>query len=645
MDKQPRVTGWTRLEPYSRDESLRGGLRAEAHDPLWFLARQWQLGEFRGEDVGSPVQVRWQMMATPITRYQPGGIVSASPFQALRPGGVAPAPPFPGLLLDGVPLETLVERELVHGDVVNREWPPLRLRLAAEAGLHLLRLVGKDQRDALVSRFPLQVPADHPEQPLDDNSRRFLLVTAERVPDGGLLYSILQVVRGSTTLEKLVDPYRNQVSGGEQKWQQWQQQLAVAERTRIDQSVTDWLEWYESQFSEPGSTGPAHPSWIGERTEYKAAVAARFPPANAGEVGEELVLDAPEYHGGHLDWYSFNMLRSGSLGAQRTDLTREQLDHEEIKGGAIPVPVSFPGMPAPRWWEFEDARVDLGAVQVGPQDLVHLLLLEFALVYGNDWFVLPVEIPVGTLTRVQWLVVRDTFGDQTKILSAREVDRLLLPGKALLPWDMFRLAPDGRASSAGDREPPDALFLPPVLGPSLRGAPLEEILFLRDEMANLAWAVERIVESPAGRPINRSEEYQAARRRQQGQETTPAPARATGDQPTTFVYQLATPVPDYWVPLFPVRIRPGGSAIQFQRGGVPQGRVLEPERVPDNRPLLLNEEELPRAGARVTRAFRYARWIDGKTYLWVGRQKGAGRGEGSSGLRYDVLESVKPTLP
>lgn len=65
----------------------------------------------------------------------------------------------------------------------------------------------------------------------------------------------------------------------------------------------------------------------------------------------------------------------------------------------------------------------------------------------------------------------------------------------------------------------------------------------------------------------------------------------------------------------------------------PHGRVLEPDR-----PLALHEEEVPRAGARVTRASQYARWIDGSTHLWIGRRKQPGRGEGSSGLRFDIAD-------
>jgi hypothetical protein len=53
--------------------------------------------------------------------------------------------------------------------------------------------------------------------------------------------------------------------------------------------------------------------------------------------------------------------------------------------------------------------------------------------------------------------------------------------------------------------------------------------------------------------------------------------------------------------------------------------------------LRIEEEEIPREGAIVERAFSYARWFDGRTLLWLGRRKTAGRGESSSDLRYDVL--------
>lgn len=58
--------GW--LEPGRTDPEL--GLRAQIADPVWFLARQWELGEFEGEDAAAPVRVRLTPEHLPL-RYDP----------------------------------------------------------------------------------------------------------------------------------------------------------------------------------------------------------------------------------------------------------------------------------------------------------------------------------------------------------------------------------------------------------------------------------------------------------------------------------------------------------------------------------------------------------------------------------------------
>jgi hypothetical protein len=169
------------------------------------------------------------------------------------------------------------------------------------------------------------------------------------------------------------------------------------------------------------------------------------------------------------------------------------------------------------------------------------------------------------------------------------------------------------------------------------------VLFLRDEMANLAWAVERVIESPAEKSINRFEDYLAKKHRLEL--AAPPPMTSTSD---ILRYRLSTEVPDYWVPLLPVKTDKG---LRLKRGavlktnGVPEtvhalGRILEP-----GQELAMFEEEVPREGMRVTRSYQFTRWIDGSSHFWMGRRKGVGRGEGSSGLRFDSLEraSVPPS--
>jgi hypothetical protein len=171
---------------------------------------------------------------------------------------------------------------------------------------------------------------------------------------------------------------------------------------------------------------------------------------------------------------------------------------------------------------------------------------------------------------------------------------------------------------------------------NVQGPPIEDVLFFRDEMANMAWAVERVVQGATGRAVNRHDEYS---------ELVLAAAAADGAAPAgTLSYELASSVPDHWIPLVPVQIDDKRSirlrrAAMLDPDGRPQfnrakGRILTPQ---PGRQFDLFEEEVPREGVRVTRNYQYTRWLDGTTHLWVGRRKDIGRGEGSSELRFDSL--------
>src|SRR5262245_11441016 len=52
------MSSWDRLESMARSIGLEGGLEARIADPLWMLARQWQVSEFRGDDAAQPTAVR-----------------------------------------------------------------------------------------------------------------------------------------------------------------------------------------------------------------------------------------------------------------------------------------------------------------------------------------------------------------------------------------------------------------------------------------------------------------------------------------------------------------------------------------------------------------------------------------------------------
>ncbi len=284
----------------------------------------------------------------------------------------------------------------------------------------------------------------------------------------------------------------------------------------------------------------------------------------------------------------------------------------------------FPGAPAERFWEFEDAAVDLGAVSAAAEDLGRLVTVEFASAFGNDWYTAPIRARYGSLVGVHSLVVGDTFGERYLI----EPPPVEAPPAAA--WRLFSLSDAELRAGAG----PVAgyLLLAPVLAGSSDGEAIEEMLLLRDEMANLGWAVERVVEGADGRPRNRGFEYASA---------VSAAAEESLSSPAELVYRLQTEVPAHWLPLVPVR-EPSGEVVLARGSLLTQdgskrpitalGRLLEPEV----RPWTLHQEEVPRAGLRIARVPATARWVNGAAMAWVSRRVGPGGGEGSSGLKFDL---------
>src|SRR5687768_8273384 len=68
--QHPAITRWNRLEGRPRTHHFDRALRAEVRDAMWMLSRQWQLGEFVGDDAGSPILARACLDFRTIDRYQ-----------------------------------------------------------------------------------------------------------------------------------------------------------------------------------------------------------------------------------------------------------------------------------------------------------------------------------------------------------------------------------------------------------------------------------------------------------------------------------------------------------------------------------------------------------------------------------------------
>jgi len=552
----PSVTSWTRLEPHPAAPDL-PGFAARVGDPLWLLARQWQLGELTGTDGGSPVRVDLASETAPLTRWLPG-----------LPDGTAGAP----LDLDH-PLETVVEAEPAGA---------LDDRAAAAAGADLLaRLgpLGEALRSALVGAYPL--PLSPPDTPPVVRRRADLL--RRRVPDGRRLAVAVRAAAAagdaSTALPGLD---RGDPNG-----------LRAARAAA--------LAWLSAAPVPPAGATPA--AWRGERLYYEFAVAA---PGVAGEA----VLVAPEYGGGRLDWWALEAAPGASLGAAA------DAGAATTALSVLPTRVSAPGLPAARFWELESGDVNLEAVTAGPQDLGRLLFMEFAVASGGDHFAVPLPVPVGSVTALRRLTVTTTFGETVVVPAAEEADTAA--GRA--PFQL--LQPSTRDGGVARL----LVVLPTAVG-ALRGAPVEEVVLSRDEMADLAWAVERSVPGPDGRAADRAE----ALHRAAPPVAVPDPAARPG--PPALAYRLVTAVPANWLPLLPATT--AGRPVLRLTGPAPAGTLLAPGYV-------LHAERLSRAGLRVQRRPVRARGADGRPLTWMSRQVTPGRGESASGLRFDDLVPPAP---
>jgi hypothetical protein len=184
-------------------------------------------------------------------------------------------------------------------------------------------------------------------------------------------------------------------------------------------------------------------------------------------------------------------------------------------------------------------------------------------------------------------------------------------------------------------------------------------MLVRDEVANMVWGVEKIVPLASGesKPGQEAAYQTLAFFENQLAEAlggvTPPPAIPAV---APIRYRVMTSVPENWIPFIPVHIPGDNREIQLQRAALP--RILEGDPNPPMKvrprtvllregldmappqPYFVHEEEVPRAGARLTQVFERTRWTAGQVYTWLRVLKQTGRGEGSSALTFDRLVNV-----
>jgi hypothetical protein len=643
----PSLTAWTRLEPRPRAPSIAPALAARIRDPLWLLTRQWQVGEFQGEDAGAPA---WAQVAA----------TTAAFTGWLAEGERSPRP------LDGNPLEEVVEREPLGPDLMLRVELGQRFeelldragasasdRAAIRAAYPLPPLPG-DPPDAILLTLPFDASVDLAAGTLTssllatfaeahvalsrnagvsaleqdalwtiadlDYDRRYVITAGATGEPLAVRLGALDELAGDREAGRFRQVCARRSIDGYQIWRAAMAGLPVLPPPAVqavEAAAAALAGWVAVVYGELGVADA--PAWQPERLEYRLAAVTGAPDATTATLAA---------HGGRtgdFEWYAFDLAETSS----------DQSATDTIRFSILPGHVSFRGSPNRRWWNFEAGTTPWGEIEPDRRDVAKLVLIDFMLVHGNDWFAIPLEQPVGTLCRIDTLVVTDVFGVSTLIERA---DTAAAGGE--LPWTLFSTALESAPGQVAD-----FFVLPPTTAAAAQPGPvIEEVRFLRDEMANLVWGVEASAENGIGEAWPG---HERDRSRQTATDARPPGTSAASPSPP-LRYLIQTLVPESWIPFLPVAIDPANGVVRLERSYVrhgeaetaPIGRILRPSSLQPDEPYRIFEEEVPREGTRVCRRPIRARWTDGSTRVWLARERSIGTGEGASGLRFDLAVPV-----
>ena len=213
------------------------------------------------------------------------------------------------------------------------------------------------------------------------------------------------------------------------------------------------------------------PLWKSEALQYAFEV-----------KGKAFGLEATGYSGRNLDWYHFD-IAARSAGPTTPPETETRM---------VPTAMSFRGAPHPRWWRFEDGD----AYFEQPRDPEPNIAFDAA-----SGVLLP---------RHQQLVCRAAAADRghdprDHATERRRQLRRRHRNRAERGAGRFGMVDVLVAPGRGPQHRIAAVYMPNIAIDVLDNDEVEEVVFTRDEEANLVWASERLVTLADGTPSRNGE--------------------------------------------------------------------------------------------------------------------------------------------
>ena len=510
------LISYIRLEPRPFERNFEAGFSAAIHDPVWFLGRQWQMGEHQGENASSPIWADYALTSRKIKssddRFDP----------------------------QIIPAETIVESELFDWWTMGR-----RIRI----GKKLEAIPSLKNKPEL--RFT------NPPPPYEH--------------------------------------FINQLDG----LAVWKQRatLGIADNKFGNDIPVDSI-----------------PAWDSQELLYQQSDENSF-------ACDKINLTVKRHRGGRLDWYSVDAAASA-----------DAVDSITEKGEAIPTVLQYPGAPNTRWWQIENAEVDMGGYVPDSAHTPTAMLTELIFSHSDDWFLFPILAKAGNTVSIDELGILDVFGRKYNSTDLDGANKIRWSGlQPPIDWTLFQVV--GLA--------PNDLLLWHVAELPLESIPLEKVQFGADEQSNLLWAVERTVDSRdvlSGKDVEVSADLKFNPGTPKGS-TLP-------DQEAEYAFIPAKGIVPYWYPyeivetattrLLEQQSLPDYTLQIPKPMPLPRSAVLQPDQI--GKQHIVNPLAIPSNGIELERRWQLARDMNGFPVIWIQRKRSSLLSPPARLLRFDVME-------
>lgn len=602
LDLSRKTAVFTRLEPITRAPDFQKALSFEIFDPYWSLARQWQYGRFDGNDCGTPVSIKIRTKKRwfdNICRKDGNGAKETYKYST------------------DVPLEYEVEKLDVEIT------PYIRVQSAMYFKKMLKRTFGSkipsEINKYLLETFSLSTDdfyRDHDDL-VDDLKvknnqalKSFSAAYLKRSFDGFKLYKAI--------VEKNIKLRLMQTSSPDMKL------------------MEEYKSWFESKYLPNKNSASC---WSNDKLGYRAEI---------HQDTKQYV--AEDYDNGRLSWYSFDC-----------NSDKENNEGEEKMLSYIPSPANFTGAPSQKLWEFENTKVNMVADDEKDFSmLATATIMQYISMYSNDWMIVPLETETGVVLDVEGVVIKDSFGERIYIEEdAEDVDDPVDSVEFTDRWNLFgttrsqAFAEDNFTTTRG-------LLFPPVVLKTEESSPIEEVQFLRDEMANMVWGVETTINDGCGgimdgKTLSDAVFRDVDERNTQNEEalTEEASTEKTEDankMEAEYSLLIQNRVPLNWIPFLPEQLDDFHN-IHFRRGRMPlfydkeflpvrpATKLLAAEKDCNGcvKPFYIDENQIAGYGTKLVKTAQRCRWFLGKTFNWVGNRTIISEYQANSGLLFDEL--------